>query len=227
MRLPKAQKLKEELEVSHWTEITSGGLELSTSFPFWLSLSSSTLPFLAPLPVERMNWILSLDFSSMHEMDFIWSGTRNEDNIRIFTTTTDTKGLVDMSKKNVEKPLAFEWLWYTYAAFCFFLHVFTLPKNHQARFLHIFYDFFAFFFARLVVQSRILRHLCNTEISQVFITLEFPCKMLYQRSKALKCSSSVLQVSRSFRTRARCPKRCTEQIRRIDTIILKVFLMAS
>ena len=79
-------------------------------------------------------------------------------------------------KKNVEKPLAFEWLWYTYAAFCFFLHVFTLPKNHQARFLHIFYDFFAFFFARLVVQSRILRHLCNTEISQVFTTLKFPCK---------------------------------------------------
>ena len=104
MRLPKAQKLKEELEVSHWMEITSGGLELYTSSPSWLSLSSSTLPFLAPSPVERMNWILSLGFSSMHEMDFIWSGTRNEDNIRIFTTITDTKGLVDMSKKMSRNP---------------------------------------------------------------------------------------------------------------------------
>ena len=121
MRLPKAQKLKEELEVSHWMEITSGGLELYTSSPSWLSLSSSTLPFLAPLPVERMNWILSLGFSSMHEMDFIWSGTRNEDNIRIFTTITDTKGLVDMSKKCRETPR----IWMAVIHICSVLFLFT------------------------------------------------------------------------------------------------------
>ena len=135
MELPKAQKLKEEMEVSHWVEITSGGLELFTSSPSWLSLSSSTLPFLAPLPVVLMNWIPSLDFSSMHEMDFIWLGTKNEDNIRIYTTTTDIKGLADMSKKNVEKSLAFKLLWYTYAAFCFFFTCFYSSKKSSSTLL--------------------------------------------------------------------------------------------
>ena len=87
-------------------------------------------------------------------------------------------------------------------------------------------------FSHFSLQGQSCNHeFCDTcailKLAKFLQHLNFHVKMLCQKSKALKCSSSVLQVSRSFRTRARCPKRCTEQIRRIDTIILKVFLMAS